>query len=317
MNRLAIRAILNVNTRTTCRVISRHRFSSTDVGRRQEEVDTDAKVDHSASSKLFQDALREQAEEEENELRNRKAMLLASITQQGNWTGEESMHDAVLRMLVDKYKPLRGPAIRSAEERLHDAPPKIYSYGSSYDPSEPILPGKEGHQPWHTTFKPPSHSVNVKLGNMPATSAFGPRRVSPSDETEKNQDRSSKRRSKQAARLGEARESLIDYKMGIGKSAQQKDTMHRRANPVSMKGWAGLVEERIEHARSEGHFRTLKGRGRPLTRENEETNPFIERDDFLMNRIVQRNGAAPPWVELQAGQQATKLNFPFLISVQS
>lgn len=35
---------------------------------------------------------------------------------------------------------------------------------------------------------------------------------------------------------------------------------------------------------------------------NDEKNPFIEREEFLMNRIVQRNGAAPPWVELQAGK---------------
>ena len=33
-----------------------------------------------------------------------------------------------------------------------------------------------------------------------------------------------------------------------------------------------------------------------------ERNPFIAREEFLMNRIVQRNGAAPPWVELQAGE---------------
>ena len=35
---------------------------------------------------------------------------------------------------------------------------------------------------------------------------------------------------------------------------------------------------------------------------NEEKNPFIGREEFLMNRIVQRNGAVPPWVELQAGE---------------
>lgn len=26
------------------------------------------------------------------------------------------------------------------------------------------------------------------------------------------------------------------------------------------------------------------------------------REEFLMNRIVQRNGAAPPWVEAQGGK---------------
>lgn len=47
----------------------------------------------------------------------------------------------------------------------------------------------------------------------------------------------------------------------------------------------------------------VKGRGQPLMRSIEETNPFIAREEFLMNRIVQRNGAAPPWVEVQGGKR--------------
>lgn len=42
--------------------------------------------------------------------------------------------------------------------------------------------------------------------------------------------------------------------------------------------------------------------GKPLARAQEELNPFIGRDEYLMNRIVQRNGAAPPWVEVQTGE---------------
>jgi len=42
---------------------------------------------------------------------------------------------------------------------------------------------------------------------------------------------------------------------------------------------------------------------------NDEKNPFIGREEFLMNRIVQRNGAAPPWVELQAGKLQSILEF--------
>ena len=34
----------------------------------------------------------------------------------------------------------------------------------------------------------------------------------------------------------------------------------------------------------------------------DESNPFIAREEFFMNRIVQRNGAAPPWVEVQGGK---------------
>ncbi len=39
-----------------------------------------------------------------------------------------------------------------------------------------------------------------------------------------------------------------------------------------------------------------------MTTAVEERNPFIAREEFLMNRIVQRNGAAPPWVDLQQSE---------------
>ena len=39
-----------------------------------------------------------------------------------------------------------------------------------------------------------------------------------------------------------------------------------------------------------------------MTTSNDEKNPFVGREEFLMNRIVQRNGAVPPWIELQAGK---------------
>ena len=38
-----------------------------------------------------------------------------------------------------------------------------------------------------------------------------------------------------------------------------------------------------------------------MARTAEDKNPFIGREEFLMNRIVQRQGAAPPWVEIQGG----------------
>ncbi|KAH9071613.1 hypothetical protein EDB83DRAFT_260474, partial [Lactarius deliciosus] len=56
-----------------------------------------------------------------------------------------------------------------------------------------------------------------------------------------------------------------------------------------------------QRARREGLFRSIRGRGRPLERNSEEHNPFIARDEFLLNRIVRRQGAAPPWVEVQGG----------------
>jgi DnaJ family protein C protein 28 len=65
----------------------------------------------------------------------------------------------------------------------------------------------------------------------------------------------------------------------------------------------------MQRARLQGHFRTIKGRGKPLERGNEEHNPFIAREEFLMNRIVQRQGAAPPWVEIQVELEAAVATF--------
>ena len=108
------------------------------------------------------------------------------------------MEHTVLRMLVDKYKPLREGPIKTADDKLKKAPPQVRTQDiphevvgddssvtisstleeapvRTYAPGEPILPGIPGHQPWHTTFTVPSHATSsVRYGNIsppkPATS---------------------------------------------------------------------------------------------------------------------------------------------------
>lgn len=217
--------------------------------------------DHRASSKLFEDAAREEAEEAAAPPRPSKVTMLEGENE--NWTGEESVKDAVLRMLVDKYKPLRSGPIRTADEKLKQAPPKVSPPGGGPDfvtsppsaetsteavtprrylPNEPLLPSIEGHRPWHTTFKVPSHATsNVRYGHIPNPVRRGaPLSV---DEKAKRKERDMKRRTEQAGRLSRARESTLDYRLGIKNGA---DAMHKRPNPASMKGWASLVEDKIE-----------------------------------------------------------------------
>ena len=192
------------------------------------------------------------------------------------------------------------------------------------------MPAVEGHKPWLTTFKVPSHATaSIRHGHFPAVGAA--RRAAPAgtadDDRTRRNEREVKKRSEIAGRLTRAKESTLDYRLGITKNA--KGGMYARPNPVSVKGWAGLVEERIEvrwvssiilnsrlflpffsqRARQEGHFRTIKGRGKPLERSHEEHNPFIAREEFLLNRIVQRQGAAPPWVEVQGELEAAVATF--------
>jgi hypothetical protein len=84
------------------------------------------------SAKLFAEAEEEERElEERNRTKGRPSM--SSIQRlhndklqfkHPNWTGDESTEDAVLRMLVDKYKPLRLGTTQTAEEKIHKEPPK-------------------------------------------------------------------------------------------------------------------------------------------------------------------------------------------------
>ncbi|TDL29944.1 hypothetical protein BD410DRAFT_780450 [Rickenella mellea] len=82
-----------------------------------------------------------------------------------------------------------------------------------------------------------------------------------------------------------------------------RDEKHSSALVGSEKLFADAALEESQEAkgraRQEGRFGKITGRGKPITRISDEGNPFIAREEFLMNRIVQRNGAAPPWVELQ------------------
>ena len=223
--------------------------------------------DHSASSKLFDDAAREEAEEAEVA---RKSSVISILEQQNeNWTGDEPVEHAVLRMLVDKYKPLRGGPVRSADEKLRQAPPKLRTQDTPlehsledvgttasslpedlaaetptrrYVPGEPILPGIPGHQPWHTTFTVPSHATsNVRYGNIPPPKPSQPQSL-PLDDKARRKAKETQKRMQQGVRLSQAKESTLDYRLGIKGAAEQL----RRPNPVSLKGWANLVEDRIE-----------------------------------------------------------------------
>jgi hypothetical protein len=68
------------------------------------------------------------------------------------------------------------------------------------------------------------------------------------DDRARRKEREVKQRSEIAGRLTRAKESTLDHRLGITKSI--KSGMQARPNPVSIKGWAGLVEERIEVRRN-------------------------------------------------------------------
>lgn len=261
----------------------------------------------STSAKLPQDAAREEAEAEmhASEVRGSRSKLSLLEQQHENWSGEESVQDTVLRMLIDKYKPLRTGIIRTADEKLKDAPPQIISEIThparirtwKEIANEPLLPAIKGHKPWHTTFKAPSHvSASIKFGNIKPPSASAKTGSIPTDDRTRRTERELLKRKVQASWLTRARESTLDYRLGLRDGSNRRPA---QVNPVTLKGWQSLVEDRIEKARIAGAFDRIRGRSQPITQTGEERNPFIAREEFLMNRIVQRNGAAPLWVGVQ------------------
>jgi DnaJ family protein C protein 28 len=298
--------------------------------------DGGSRPETSASTKLWQDAVEEEADET-----GKPSKPATHPNEYPNWTGEESVQDAVLRMLVDKYKPLRGGSIRTAEEKIKSAPPGLGPLEPpllSLSPESSSLAAStstvtdtvnpDTHKPWLTTFRAPSHATSVRYMRLPPSPSLSGARaqgppIHPDDSRSRSEQREKRRKAAYAGRLTNARESSLDYRIGKIATAPGDPRMHR-ANPVGIKGWTSLVEERIEvrrpskilayglntftlqRARNEGYFRSVKGRGKPIAREIEQSNPFIPREEFLMNRIVQRQGAAPPWVEIQGGKPAAR-----------
>jgi len=187
-----------------------------------------------------------------------------------NWDGDEPIADAVLRMLVDKYKPLRSGTIVNADEKLSKSAPTVrvrdipspssppppestqeegfttpdrHLAYPKVDPSkplkdQPLLPAVKGHRPWHTNFTAPSHATaSIRIGNFePVKSDRSPVLNEKVSKLE-NED---KRRFRTALKLEGAKESVLDHRLGVG---QKKRT---QANPVTVKGWGSLVEERIK-----------------------------------------------------------------------
>lgn len=112
----------------------------------------------------------------------------------------------------------------------------------------PLLPSVEGHQPWHTTFQVPSHAQSsIKYGQIPMAPPSTTKGMPPPlDDKARRQAKEAKKRTEHAGRLRNARESTIDYKLGLKTGTDAHGAVRRRANPTGLKGWASLVEDRIE-----------------------------------------------------------------------
>ncbi|TKY88977.1 hypothetical protein EX895_002218 [Sporisorium graminicola] len=311
------------------------------------------------SDKLLQEALRLEEEEE-------VALSKQSRRQDPNdpiWTGEERVQDTVLRMVMDKYKPLRvrlgdenkDPADEKIKAGIQTPSPPAASSSSAADDGASKLfvsPSVEGahedgrklpktpdQKPWRAVYVRPAHLLGVGAAEEFAPSIYYGQFLKSSSST---LNASSEARNKLKAagvnvsalplddpkamkqlrqgiktverrgKLMRARDSVIDYQLsqhsssevaeeqeGEIKGDQVSDTNRNLQLQLGhAQGWDSVIEKRIKAALESGLFKDNKLRGKPIKRDMQEKNPFLAREEYFMNRIVKRQGAAPPWVEL-------------------
>ncbi|KAI7874239.1 hypothetical protein K492DRAFT_174661 [Lichtheimia hyalospora FSU 10163] len=177
------------------------------------------------------------------------------------WDGDESVADSVLRMIMDKYnKPLR---VEGAAKRNLPQP--------QVHPSQVQGLYDDDHQ-------------EISSG-------------------EKAVLRDKLTRSKKQKRIMNARDAAFDYSMErkYPSTPHEKETSQQeeQERPKSITEIGLLAEERIREAKAKGYFDNLAGRGKPIPVDIHENNPFVDRTEYFLNRIVQRQGAAPPWIMMQ------------------
>lgn len=272
-----------------------------------------ARYSHRASDQLFRDA-----EKEETSTKQVRRDIL-----QGDdpvWTGEERLVDAVLRMLMDKYKPLRSgtSSLASEKEKLQMAQKSSERPLSKLEekPVAPVKPYTPEGQPWNAVFVVPSHAradtpkvyrgryLNVEAPKSDMAKKLESMGVSPSqlaltDRQAMGHVRQSLRRAIENERIENARHMKLNHS-GKGSTTAETAQQHRPmiAMVGAVKGIAGLAEQKIEEARRLGVFDRNPLHGKPLTSDHNEYNPHLGREEFFLNRIVHRQGARPPWVEL-------------------
>jgi DnaJ family protein C protein 28 len=180
-----------------------------------------------------------------------------------------------------RHKPLRTGQIRTADEKLKDSIPQVSNKSIVPDwTSENSLKGQEESSnashfpsvaqdsaaspksdppsssepipPWLVTFKVPSHAqASIKFGNFVSTPPrsvtsssdplLKPLSLDPTSTRGRAKQKAEKRFAEGAGRLDRARESILDYQGGVHRQDGQS-----RPNPVSIRGWNALIEERIQ-----------------------------------------------------------------------
>jgi DnaJ homolog subfamily C member 28 len=180
--------------------------------------DLPSTTDTSSSAYLFH-----QSSEEEEDKSSKLSAAQEQALRDQPWTGDEPINRAVLRMLIDKYPPLRVPGtVKKIQQPVQSAT-------SSVEPA-PEEEGKRTLYPWEHTFVHPKHMQGVPENTIKSGSIVKLTRTS---------------RPGGAERIGNAREKIVDLRSGKTKRSHSGNEA-RIPMPGSIRAWNGLVEERIE-----------------------------------------------------------------------
>ncbi|CAG8553033.1 11584_t:CDS:2, partial [Racocetra fulgida] len=157
------------------------------------------------------------------------------------WTGEEDLKDTILRMIVDKYPPLKVK--RESVKDYMDA----HSSKSQHN-NLTNLPNYLSN-----------HSIIIKSkGNVDSSD----------NKLQKKKEKLEKVRERNQSRIINAREAATDY--AIGKKYGDNNEQKKDILPKSIAAWNSIVEQRIQEAITEGKFKNLQYHGKPLPLDENE-----------------------------------------------
>ncbi|CAG8659799.1 7494_t:CDS:2, partial [Ambispora gerdemannii] len=204
------------------------------------------------------------------------------------WTGDEPIQSTVVRMIEDKYPPLKVK--RDSVKEFIDARINKNALSSLSDFND-------------QRFKNENDSSAVIIAIAATNDEMSSKSSSPKKTSLTPEQKKIKQREAKQSRIVDAREAAAEYsiskKYPTGDNDDHSSFTTTRFVSKSITQWESLVEQRIQEAMAAGEFKNLPYRGKPLPVDKNEMNPYIHRTEFLMNRLVQRQGAAPAWIEMQ------------------
>lgn len=158
------------------------------------------------------------------------------------------MQTSFMQGLALPRRFLKSVAVRATESKsAHLAIPSSLDLRERREKDEPILPGKEGHRPWMTTYYAPSLAPSsIRTGKFgPLSSGHAAVIQNPVDERARKKVLEIRKRSERVKRLGRAWDLSIEYRHS-NSSKSTNDAAPSCPNPVSLKGWTTLIEDKIE-----------------------------------------------------------------------